>query len=136
MCPRQPWFESFFVEGEYAEVLRRIPPEQTAKEVEFIVEALALPAESRILDLCCGVGRHTVPLASRGYRMVGLDLDEAALALARQRAQDSGVDVELVQAEMREIPFRDELDGVINIFSSLGYYDTDEEDTEVLAAVS
>jgi SAM-dependent methyltransferase len=68
--------------------------------------------------------------------MAGLDLDEAALALARQRAEEARVDIQFAQAEMREIPFRDELDAVINIFSSFGFYDTDEEDAEVLAAVS
>jgi cyclopropane fatty-acyl-phospholipid synthase-like methyltransferase len=76
MGPGQPWFESFFVEGKFAEVLRRIPAEQTSKEVEFIVEALALLAKSRILDLCCGVGRHTVALASR--RMILLAQKRAA----------------------------------------------------------
>lgn len=136
MCPQQPWFESFFVEGEYAQTLARIPPEQTEREVDFIVGALALPAKSRILDLCCGVGRHTVALAGRGFSMAGLDLDGAALALARQRAEEAGAAIEFVRADMREIPFREELDGVINVFSSLGYYDTDEEDAEVLAAVS
>ncbi len=65
MSPQQPWFESFFVEGKFAQTLARIPPEQTEREVDFIVQTLALPARSRILDLCCGVGRHSVPLESR-----------------------------------------------------------------------
>jgi methylase of polypeptide subunit release factors len=65
MGPGQPWFESFFVEGRFAQTHARIPPERTEREVEFIIEALALPSKSRILDLCCGVGRHTVAPDSR-----------------------------------------------------------------------
>lgn len=132
----QTWFESFFVEGRYEQVLAGIPAEQTAREVQFIVDALQLAAGSHILDLCCGVGRHTIALASQGYRMTGLDLNEQALAIAQQRADEAGVAIALLKRDMREIPFRSELDAVISIFSSFGYYETDEQDEQVLRSVA
>ena len=134
--PAQEWFESFFVLGRYADVLAAIPAERTEREVSFMAGALGLPEGARILDLCCGVGRHTISLAQRGYEMAGLDLNADALAVARKRAEEAGVGVLFHEAEMRSIPYSGELDAVINIFSSWAYYPTDEEDAEVLLAVS
>jgi ubiquinone/menaquinone biosynthesis C-methylase UbiE len=57
-------------------------------------------------------------LGQRGYRMIGLDLNEDALAIARQRAQEVDVEVTWHAADMRDIPYEGELDAVISIFSS------------------
>lgn len=132
----QEWFESFFVQGRFAEQLERLPAERTDEEVAFIEDTLGLQEGARILDLCCGIGRHTVPLALRGYHMAGLDLDEAALEKAKQTARDAGVQIAWHLADMRDIPYDGDLDVVINWFSSWGYYETDDEDARVLAAVA
>jgi ubiquinone/menaquinone biosynthesis C-methylase UbiE len=136
MTEPQAWFENFFVAGGYASVLADIPPDRTARETQFIAGALRLPPGSRILDLCCGVGRHSIALADQGYEVVGVDLNESALDIARQRAKEAGVKVQFVCADMRNIPFSGELNAVINIFSSFGYYETDDEDGQVLRAVA
>ncbi len=132
----QDWFESYVVQGNYVEELARIPAERTEQEATFIATALALPKGRRILDLCCGIGRHTVALAQRGYRMVGLDLDRVALNIAAARAQEEHVQIELYHNDMRSIPFVDEIDGIINIFSSFGVYGSDDEDVQVLDSVA
>ena len=134
--PAQDWFESFFVEGGYARELERVPAEQTEREVDFMLEVLDLPGGARILDLCCGVGRHAVALAARGYRVAGLDLDGGALEKARDRAREAGVEIVWHQADMRDIPYDGDLAAVISWFSSWGYYETDDEDARVLAAVA
>lgn len=134
--PGQPWFESFFVQGRYAQELLRIPLERTEREVAFVLQVLDLPPGARVLDLCCGVGRHTVALAQRGYTVSGLDLDATALELAQQRAQEAGVQVTWHCADMRDIPYQGELDAVLCLFSSWGYYESDDEDGQVLAAVA
>lgn len=132
----QEWFDNFFVEGLFVEGLQRIPMERTEREVAFIADSLALPQGARILDLCCGIGRHTVSLAKRGYAMAGLDLDERAIELAQRRAAEAGVEVAWHHADMRDIPYGKELDAVINIFGSWGYFQSDDEDARVLAAVA
>ncbi len=63
----------------------------TVREVDFIVEELALPIGSRILDMGCGTGRHSVELARRGYRIVGVDLSAGMLAEARKAAEAATV---------------------------------------------
>jgi len=132
----QDWFDSFFVQGRYAEQLERVPEERTEQEVAFIAERLGLGEEARVLDLCCGIGRHTVPLAKRGFRMAGLDLDGEALEKAKVRAQKAGVEITWHQADMRDIPYEGVLDAVISWFTSWGFYESDEDDAQVLAAVA
>lgn len=70
----------------------------TLREVEFLVELLALPSGAKILDVGCGTCRHSVELARRGYRMTGVDISAGMLAQARQNAAKAGVEIELVQA--------------------------------------
>jgi ubiquinone/menaquinone biosynthesis C-methylase UbiE len=93
------------------------------------------PDGGDLLDVPCGFGRHAVPLARAGYRVVGVDRSEALLAEARRRSEDDARP-RLVRADYRELPFADEsFDAAINLFTSLGYLG-DEEDTHVLAEIA
>jgi len=89
------------------------------------------PEGGDLLDVPCGFGRHSVPLAEAGYRVTGCDRSQALLDEARRRAPDSPV--ELVQGDYRELPFGDaSFDTVLNLFTSLGYQG-DEEDVRALS---
>jgi ubiquinone/menaquinone biosynthesis C-methylase UbiE len=111
-------------------------------ELESGAEAQALAAArlsgcregGDLLDVPCGFGRHAVPLAAAGYRVVGADRSAALLEEARRRA-DGAKWPKLVQADYRDLPFADEsFDAALNLFSSLGYLG-DEEDTKALAEI-
>ncbi|MBI2913566.1 MAG: methyltransferase domain-containing protein [Chloroflexi bacterium] len=133
----EPWYVELFRRGAwFRRFVPRIDPALTARQVEFIVEALGLPPGASVLDLCCGPGRHAVPLAQRGFAVTGLDLSAYHLRLARQAARQAGVGARWVQSDMREIPFATEFDAVINIFTSFAYFESDEEDFRVLTGVS
>ena len=56
----------------------------TAAEIEFLVAELKLAEGASILDIGCGIGRHAVPPAQRGYRVTGVDVSQGMLAQARQ----------------------------------------------------
>lgn len=131
----EPWYQELFGE-DYLRVWEpSIPPERTEQELTGILDLLQLPPGSRILDLCCGHGRHAIPLAARGYRVTGQDLSELFLRRGGEEAAAAGVDVEWVHSDMRTIPFTDELDAVINIFTAFGYLETEDEDQQVLHAI-
>ncbi len=129
------WYVDLFRDGFYQRWAPADRFQRAEGEVDFIVEALGLPDGAPILDLCCGEGRHTVGLASRGYRMTGLDLSALHLRQARRAARESGVEVRWHRADMREIPWRRAFDAVINMFTAFGYFEKDEEDAKVLRAV-
>jgi SAM-dependent methyltransferase len=125
------WFEGFFDEDYLRFAVDRYPAEATAAEVDFLVEALGLHEGSRVLDLACGHGRHSVELAVRGCRVTGVDLSDPSLELARARAAEAGVEARFERADMRRIRFQEEFDGVINMFTAFGYF-ADEGDNAVV----
>jgi SAM-dependent methyltransferase len=129
-----PWYETLFDEDYLRLWTPNLPPERAEQELHGLLTLLDLPAGARVLDLCCGHGRHAVPLARLGYRVTGLDLSEVFLERGRRSAQEAGVEVEWLHGDMREIPFKGELDAVINMYTAFGYFE-DEENLQVLRAV-
>lgn len=87
---------------------------------------------AHVLDLACGPGRYAIPLARRGIRVTGVDLSTFLLEKARERASAEEVDVEWVQADMRDYAADPPVDLVLNLFTSFGYFDDDRDNLEVL----
>jgi SAM-dependent methyltransferase len=131
-----PWYKTLFGEDYLRMYEPILTPERTQREVDGIVNLLALPLGSSILDLCCGHGRHSVALAQRGYQVTGQDLSEVFLHEAEKEAVAKGVHVDWVHSDMRHIPFENTFDAVINIFTAFGYLETQDEDQGVLKQVS
>ncbi|MCX7968299.1 MAG: methyltransferase domain-containing protein [Armatimonadetes bacterium] len=130
------WYREFF-DDLYLQVYQPFEkPEQVRHEVDFIVRALDLPKGAKVLDLCCGQGRHSLELARRGFQVVGVDLSEALLYAAKQRAEREGLTITFLQSDMRDIDFVNEFDAVINMFTSFGYLENEAEDGKVLEKVS
>jgi SAM-dependent methyltransferase len=114
-------FEGVFDEDYLYFYETMLTPERTAAEVEQIAELLG-PRDD-VLDCPCGHGRIANGLAERGYRVVGIDRSELFLERARADAHARGVDVEYVQGDMRELPWRERFDALVNWFTSFGYFD-------------
>ncbi len=128
------WYEEFYGQ-DYLDIYdTHFGAEQSAHEARFVAEAVGLKAGDRVLDLCCGRGRHAVVLAGMSFEVTGLDLSAEYLTLARQAANAAGVDVELLQADMRDIPAVRPFDAIVNLFSSFGYLESEAEDARVLRA--
>lgn len=94
-------------------------------EAELLWKVLGLAAGDEVLDVPCGHGRIANRLAQRGARVVGLDADTFFLGRARSDAAALGVEVEYVQGDMRELPWDERFDALVNVFTSFGYFDDD-----------
>ena len=97
----------------------------SSAQAERIWEVLELTAGAEVLDVPCGHGRIANRLAAMGARVVGVDADAFFLERAREDATARGVEVELVHGDMRELPWTDRFDAVVNWFTSFGYFDDD-----------
>lgn len=124
-------FDRLFDEA-YLEIYGpRQPPEEAEQEALAAARLAGCKPGAEILDAPCGYGRHAIPLAQAGFRVVGVDRSQVLLDEAKRRA-DGVEGLELVQADYRELPFPDDrFDSVLNLFSALGYTGK-EGDTQAL----
>ena len=104
-----------------------------AEQVDQIEILLGLEPPLRVLDLCCGPGRHSLALARRGYRVLGVDRTEQFLEEARRRADEEGLDIDLAHSDMREFVEPGGFDVAINMLTSFGYFEDPDEDRKVLS---
>ena len=127
------WFENFF-DGIYAKVLPKVfTEEQTLHHVRIVKRLLRLRKNHAVLDIPCGMGRLTIPLAKMGIQMTGVDLTAPYIRRARRDAKKEGLDVRpraeasgggarFVQSDMRDIDFDSEFHAAFNWFGSFGYF--------------
>ncbi len=71
----------------------------TLREIDFLIEELGLPEGSRILDIGCGTGRHSIEMAKRGYTVTGVDISAGMLAEAESAAKDERVTIDLIHTD-------------------------------------
>lgn len=127
------WYEESFGE-DYLRVYNYRDEQGAAHEVHEMISWLKLESGTKVLDLCCGMGRHSLSLAEKGYEVTGMDLSDVLLDEAKQA--DGSENVNWVQGDMRELPFADEEFGaVVNLFTSFGYFKEDAEHVRVLKEI-
>ena len=117
------WYEDFFTELPNEFWRRVATPEMTTADLDFVESHLALTSGSRILDVPCGSGRHSIAWAERGHRVTGFDISAEAIEHARRTATDTGLDVGFEQADMRGIPRSGSFDAAVCLGNSFGYLD-------------
>jgi len=104
-----------------------------ADEVRSLVELMNVAPGARLLDICCGNGRHMATLLELGYEVTGVDLSEAQL---RRAAERPGFTDRLVRADVRDLPFDRCFDGAVNLFTSFGYFEDDRDNAAALRQMS
>jgi SAM-dependent methyltransferase len=131
------WFDGYFEAEWLDEIALNIDDERTKREVDFVVDKLERGEGAALLDVACGHGRHSLELARRGFRVVGVDLSPRSLEIAREAAQREQLDVDFVQLDARELSFDGEFDAAINLFTSaLGYFDDEADNQRVVDGVA
>ena len=125
-----------FIMWDQTYLLSELPSEaETVEEVKFIRDVLELQRGALVLDLCCGQGRHGQLLANEGMTVIGVDNSRFLLEEARKNARPRGCGIHLVEGDMRRIPLKPLCDAVINLFTSFGFFE-EEENRKVLSEVA
>ncbi|MGA7869556.1 MAG: class I SAM-dependent methyltransferase [Candidatus Binatus sp.] len=102
--------------------------ESSGAQADGLIKLLGVAPGQSVLDLCCGIGRHSIALARRGLAITGVDRTRAFLDRAEASARKEGVTVEWVQEDMRTFRRTNAFDGAINCVTSFGYFADQAED--------
>jgi len=128
------WWETFF-SGLWLDVQRVFKAASTTSEADFIERVLKVERGDAILDVPCGEGRLALELASRGYRVTGVDVIKSVLEDARRVATERRLEVAWHRRDMRDLPWQEAFDGAFCFWGSFGYFE-DEENKAFLTAVA
>ena len=117
------WFETWF-DSEYYHILYKDRDYSEAENfIDTLVDHLQPNKEHRFLDLACGKGRHSIHLNKLGLHVEGCDYSANSISHAQQFANNK---LHFYEHDMRnELP--EKYDYILNLFTSFGYFDSDEE---------
>ncbi len=107
--------------------------EKTESEIEGLLRLFSkhnVPQDGLILDLACGIGRISIPLAKEGYNVVGLDFSPSYIQDTIEYAKKEGVseNTRFIEGDIRQAgsllsEYMSEFDAVLNMWTSMGYWD-------------
>jgi SAM-dependent methyltransferase len=136
MNKEQPWYNQDSYWTTFESILfhqKRLA--DTAAQVDYIIKLLQIEEGTKILDLCCGIGRHSLEFARRGFQVTGVDRTKPYLDKAKQQAEAEDLQIEFVNEDMRKFYREATFDVVINMFTSFGYFEDADDDRRVVENV-
>jgi SAM-dependent methyltransferase len=127
------WFENEdYWQSFYPSMFSERRFQAAPEEVDRLL-TLSGVSQGAVLDLCCGPARHALLLAQKGFQVTGVDRSAFLLTKARERA--AGVSIELIQSDARDFLRPGAFDLALSLFTSFGYFETREEDLELLRTI-
>lgn len=124
------WFDSWFESPWYMRLYRHRTSDEARRAVHLVLDVAGIPRGARMLDLCCGYGRHALALAEAGYRVTGLD--NSVFLIDRAREVFPHPNVDYVVGDMRGPYPHAPYDAIVNFFTSFGYFDSHAEHQRVV----
>lgn len=127
------WFREWFDSPYYPQLYFERDEKEATAFIDRLLSTLRPPAGSRMLDLACGRGRHSLILADKGFDVTGIDLSERNIEYARQFENEH---LHFYQHDMRQMLITQYYDYVFNFFTSFGYFRTEREHRNTIRTVS
>ena len=119
------WFDSVF----YHQLYSNRSEKEATDFIDTLMDELKPPANSKMLDLGCGAGRHAKWLAAKGFDVAGLDLAASSIRSAKKYEKTN---LRFAKHDMRDPFGNNHFDYVFNFFTSFGYFKNDEENNKVI----
>jgi 2-polyprenyl-3-methyl-5-hydroxy-6-metoxy-1,4-benzoquinol methylase len=130
---QEPWWQGLYDDLLAEMLLVRDDPAEVTATVELLVRALELQPGARVFDQCCGIGSLALPLAARGFEVVGVDLIAGYVERAQKCAMRQGLSARFFAADAFEFVPAQRCDGALNWWTSFGYAEADAENVRMLA---
>ena len=130
------WFEDWFNSKEYLEVYQHRNESDAKLLFKLIIKNIEIPRKGKVLDLACGPGRHSILFARKGFDVTGIDLSENLLRVAESAARKEKLEIQFIKADLRNIELTETFDLVVNLFTSFGFFDKDEDNFSIFRTAS
>ena len=127
----EKWYASWFDTPYYHILYKDRDYNEAQRFMDNLTSYLNFPEGSRILDLACGKGRHSIYLNTLGYDVTGIDLSEQSILHAKQFENDT---LSFAVHDMTK-PYPETFDAVFNLFTSFGYFDTEDCNLKTIEAI-
>jgi SAM-dependent methyltransferase len=125
------WFKSWFNSPYYHILYAHRDEEEAEHFIDNLVNYLQPAAGALFLDMACGRGRHAVYLSEKGFRVTGIDLSEASI---REASNQGNERLDFSIHDMRKVFRPGTYDYILNLFTSFGYFENEEDNLETLRA--
>jgi 2-polyprenyl-3-methyl-5-hydroxy-6-metoxy-1,4-benzoquinol methylase len=126
------WFADWFDTPYYHILYKNRNDEEAAHFIENLIEFIQLDLGSRVLDLACGKGRHSVTLNKLGYNVLGVDLSVNSIERAKHFEKEG---LKFAVHDMRQVIDGEKFDAIFNLFTSFGYFDSIEDNLDVIRSI-
>jgi 2-polyprenyl-3-methyl-5-hydroxy-6-metoxy-1,4-benzoquinol methylase len=126
------WYKDWFNSENYIKVYSHRDETEAEKLVELITKSLILQPGSSVLDMACGSGRHAITFAKMGFDVTAVDLSVRLISEAKKNVLQTGVKLDFVLSDILEYETSKRFDLVVNLFTSIGYFENDEENFSVI----
>lgn len=131
----QNWYEDWFNSKFYLKLYSNRNSEDAKNLINLILENVKLKKGSKVLDICCGAGRHSIEFAKRGFNVTGFDLSDFLISQAiknKSAVKNKNLKIKFLKKNMRHFRFSS-YDLAVNLFSSFGYFESDIENFSVIS---
>lgn len=125
------WYQNWFNSPYYHILYHRHDNAEAEFFIDNLCTLLAPPAGTRMLDIACGRGRHSVYLNKKGYDVTGIDLSHANIGYAKQFENEN---LHFYEHDMRHLMYINYFDIAFNLFTSFGYFETEKDHVNALSA--
>lgn len=132
MIEKINWYKNWFNSPFYPILYHNRDARDARLLLDNIIERLAIHPDSRILDLACGRGRHSIYLNMKGYDVTGLDMSKTSILEASQNVNTK---LRFLVGDMRFIPYSGQFDYVLNLFTSFGYFEDEADHLRTLESI-
>jgi SAM-dependent methyltransferase len=127
------WYRSWFDSAYYHKLYFDRDETEATSFIQQLLGHLQPPADSRMLDVACGRGRHSRFLSSRGFDVTGIDLSFESIAYAKKFETDR---LHFYQHDMRLPSWINYFQYAFNFFTSFGYFNTRREHDDAMRTIS
>lgn len=129
----EQWYAEWFNSPYYHLLYANRNEKEAAAFISRLISYLKPPVESRMLDVACGKGRHSILLADLGFDVTGIDLSEASIEAAMVFQRNN---LHFYRHDMRQLFWINFFDYAFNFFTSFGYFRTQHENDSALRTIS